>query len=314
MRPVAGTVILSESATDRKGWIRVANIMSTERRNSMLRLLVEGNSIRSVTRLMGTNIPSVLRQLRWAGDHCQNLMECEFRNLTLSHIECDEIWTFVRKKQGRLTVIEREERGDIGDMYLWTGIDQDTKLVAAHAVGKRSADMARRLMTALASRLTFPAPHASDAHAFRPGSHRIITQISTDGFAGYPEAVDLAFGPHVKYGTIIKDYRNATQSNPYTPAEIISTERRAVFRMDDSEKRSICTSHVERHNLTIRTFMKRFTRLSLGFSKKLENLQASVALFLAYYNYCWRPGKLRITPAMAAGITNRLWSFDDLMG
>jgi hypothetical protein len=100
---------------------------------------------------------------------------------------------------------------------------------------------------------------------------------------------------------------------PYTPSEIVGTKRRGVYGINDSEVSTICTSHVERNNLTIRTFMRRFTRLALGFSKKLENLEAAVNLHMAYYNFCWRPGKMRVTPAMAAGVTDRLWSFGDLL-
>lgn len=288
----------------------MANRMSLEKRNTILRLLVEGNSIRSVTRLMSTNIPSVLRQLHWAGEHCRGLLD-QFNGLTLKHLEVDEIWTFVGKKQSRLTITEREQRGNIGDMYLWYAVDQETKLIPAFILGKRSADMARRLMTDIASRLVFPRQHDSDDHAHAKGEYRQITQVSTDGFKGYPEAVDLAFGPYVKFGTLIKDYRNATM--PYTPSEMVGTQRRAVFGMSEDEKRTICTSHVERHNLTIRTFMRRFTRLALGFSKKYENLNNAVSLHMAYYNFCWRPGKMRITPAMAAGVTERLWTFDDLL-
>ncbi len=289
----------------------MANVMSVEKRNTILRMLVEGNSIRSVCRLMQTQIRTVLRQLVWAGEHCRKLMEREFQALKLDHLETDEMWTFVAKKQSRLTIEERAERSDIGDVYLWYSIDQRTKLIPTFLLGKRSADNARRFMRDLASRLTMPTGHASDAHAFQPGGYKPVTQISTDGFAAYPEAVDLAFGPYAKFGTIVKDYKNALM--PYTPSEIVGTKRRAVFSMTEAEERSICTSHVERHNLTVRTFMKRFTRLALGFSKKLENLEAACALHMAYYNFCWRPGKMRITPAMAAGVTDRLWSFDELL-
>jgi len=290
----------------------MANRMSIEKRNTILRLLVEGNSIRSTCRLMGTNIPTVLRQLAWAGEHCRALMDERIQGLTLRHVECDEIWTFVGKKQARLTMTEREERGDVGDVYLWTALDQDTKLIAAFQVGKRSADMARRLMMDLASRLkSRPLPHASDAHAFLAGAYRQTIQISTDGFAAYPEAVDLAFGPYVKFGTIIKEYKNAVMN--YTPSEMVGTKRTGRRGISEGEQRTICTSHVERNNLTIRTFMKRFTRLALGFSKKLANLEAAVNLHMAYYNFCWRPGTMRISPAMAAGVARSLWRFDDLM-
>lgn len=148
-------------------------------------------------------------------------------------------------------------------------------------------------MMGLENRLRWPGVHEADDHAFQFGEFRRIIQISTHGFAGYPEAVDLAFGPHARFGTIIKDYRKAIIIS--TPSEMVGA------------------SHVEHHNLTVRTFIRRFTRLSLGFSKKLENLEAAIALFLCYYNFCSRPGKTRITPAMAAGVTEKLWSFADLI-
>jgi len=202
-------------------------------------------------------------------------------------------------------------------VYLWTTLDQKTKLVPCFRVGKRSADNARRLMMDLASRLVMPKPHQSDPHAYQAGGYVHITQISSDGFQAYPEAVDLAFGPYVKYGQIIKDYRNADQPGRYAPPEMVATERKGIFGIRESEEQTICTSHVERYNLTIRTLMKRFTRLSLGFSKKLENLEAACAMFLAYYNFVWRTrdeenGRTRLPAAMAAGVVDRLMSFEDL--
>ncbi len=195
-------------------------------------------------------------------------------------------------------------------MYLWTALDKETKLVASFLVGKRSADNARKLMVDLAARLALPQTAAQNAVTY-------ITQISTDGFAAYPEAVDLAFGASVKYGQIIKDYRNADQPGRYAPPEMVGTNRRGVFGIGESETRSIVTSHVERHNLTIRTLMKRFTRLSLGFSKKLVNLEAAVAMFMAYYNFCWRThdvvnNKTRLTAAMAVGKTDAPMTFEQL--
>jgi len=289
----------------------MSNVMSTEKRNTILRLLVEGNSIRGVCRLMQTNIPSVLRQLEWAGEHCANLLATHLQGLTIEHAECDEIWTFCAKKQSRLTVDERAERSNIGDAYLFTAQDQKTRLIAAHLLGKRSADNARRFMVQLRNRLAMPAPHASDAHTYSKGGYRPIIQLSTDGFPAYPEAVDLAFGPYAKFGVIIKEYKNANMA--YTPSEMVGTIRKGIRGINEQNAHTICTSHVERNNLTIRTFMKRYARLSLGFSKKFENLEAAVNLHIAYFNFCWRPGKMRITPAMAAGITPRLWNFNDLL-
>ncbi|MBN2022084.1 MAG: hypothetical protein JW809_04760 [Pirellulales bacterium] len=251
------------------------------------------------------------------GQACKAYMDTHLRNLTLQHVEVDEIWTFVAKKQGRLTQEEKVGRCNLGDVYLWTALDKDTKLVASFIVGKRSADNARRLMVDLSRRIVMPNPHSSDAHKYRPSGYVHVTQISTDGFQAYPEAVDLAFGPYAKYGQIVKDYRNATQPGRYAPPEMVGTERKGIFGIREEEERTICTSHVERHNLTIRTLMKRFTRLSLGFSKKLENLEAACAMFIAYYNFVWRTrkpegGKTRLPAAMAAGVTEKLWGFEDL--
>lgn len=288
----------------------MANVLAADKRIDILKLLIEGNSIRSTCRLTGCHKKTVMRLLVNFGEACRDFLDERLRGLRLGHVQCDEIWTFVQKKQARLTLEERAIRHDIGDIFVWTALDRETKLIPTYVVGKRSADNARRFMVDLASRLQWPTTHASDAHGWLEGGYRPIVQISTDGFAAYPEAVDLAFGPYAKFGTIIKDYRNAVM--PYTPSEMVGTRRTGITGISRSEERSICTSHVERNNLTIRTFMKRFTRLALGFSKKLENLEAAVALHIAYYNFCWRPGKLRITPAMAAGVTDRLWWFEDL--
>ena len=299
----------------------MCNVLKPERQKRVLHLLAEGNSIRSAERLTGIHRDTICRLVVRFGRGCKRLLDAQLRGLTLRHVEIDEIWTFVGKKQGRLTPVEKVECYDIGDVYPWTCLDKYTKLVATFVVGKRSADNARKLMVDLSHRLVMPKPHQSDPHAYQTGGFIRITQISTDGFAAYPEAVDLAFGPYAKYGQIIKDYRNATQPGRYAPPEMVGTERKGVYGITESEERTICTSHVERHNLTIRTLMQRFTRLSLGFSKKLENLEAACAMFLAYYNFCWRTrypddsgksGKRRPPAAMLAGVTDHVWKFDEL--
>lgn len=165
-------------------------------------------------------------------------------------------------------------------------------------------------------RLVRPNSRASDAHGFAAGGYTPIVQISTDGWAGYPEAVDLAFGPNARYGTIIKEYRNAAMS--YTPAEMVGTIRTGIRGIEGKEQRTICTSHVERLNGTQRLFIKRLNRLTLAFSKKLCNLEAAFGLFTAYYNYCWqthnkgKSGKKRPTAAITAGIAGHVWSFEEL--
>jgi IS1 family transposase len=293
----------------------MANVLKREKQIEVLHHLIEGNTLRSTARLTKVHRTAIQNLLVSFGQKCQAFMDAKLRGLTLDHVECDEIWTFCGKKQARLTVDEKRERHDIGDIYVWTALDAETKLIASFVVGKRSADNARKLMMDLASRLKWPTAGESDARNYARPGYAKITQISTDMFAAYPEAVDLAFGPYVKFGTIRKDYRNATM--PYTPSEMIGTERRGIFGISESELNTICTSHVERNNLTIRTLMKRFTRLSLGFSKKLANLQAACSVFFAYYNFVWRTrdainGRERLPAAMLAGVIDKLWSFEDL--
>lgn len=218
--------------------------------------------------------------------------------------------------QQMVAVTEKETCCDQGDIYLWTCVDQHTKLMPSFLIGKRSADNARRLLMDVAGRLNFRKPGSGDDHAFVKGSYKTITQISTDGFAAYPEAVDLAFGPFAKYGVIIKDYRNASMI--YTPSEMVGSQRTGIRGIDEIEERTICTSHVERLNGTQRVFMKRLNRLTLCFSKKLENLEAAFAMFACYYNWVWRTrkplksGKKRPTACMMAKLTGHVWSFDEL--
>lgn len=281
-----------------------------------LRLLVEGMSIRATERTTGLHRDTLCRLIVLFGDACRKFLDKQMRNLTLTHLQFDEQWTYVLKKQSRLTIQEREECHDIGDVYLWTCIDEHTKLMPSFVIGKRSADNARRFMADVAGRLTWPNAHASDAHAFAAGGYRPIVQISTDGFAAYPEAVDLAFGPYAKFGTIIKEYRNARMI--YTPSEMVGTRRTGIRGIGPREERTICTSHVERLNGTQRLFMKRLNRLTYAFSKKLENLEAAFAIFAAYWNYCWqtrKPGKSgekRPSAAMMAKLTGHVWSFEEL--
>ncbi len=162
----------------------------------------------------------------------------------------------------------------------------------------------------------WPTAHESDDHAFKLGTFKRVVQISTDGFAAYPEAVDLAFGPYCKYGTIIKQYKNASMI--YTPSEMVGTERTARRGMDKREVRTICTSHVERLNGTQRLFLKRLNRLTYAFSKKLKKLEAAFAMFAAYYNFCWRTrkpnksGKRRPTAAVMAKLADHTWTFGEL--
>ena len=283
---------------------------------AILQLLLEGSSIRSTERITGVHRDTICRLIVRFGDACRAFMDKRMRGLTLTHLQFDEQWTYVAKKQARLTTIERAESSDKGDIYLWTCIDDKTKLMPAFMLGKRSADNARRFLMDVASRMVFPSTHASDAHAYSAGGYEQIVQISTDGFQGYPEAVDMAFGPYAKYGVLIKEYRNANVT--YEPSEMVGTQRIRHRGIAEGQERSICTSHVERLNGTQRLFMKRLNRLTVCFSKKLRNLEAAFAMFAAWYNFVWRTrkpgksGKKRPTAAMLAGLTDHLWSFDEL--
>ncbi len=282
----------------------------------VLRLMVEGSSVRAAERVTGCHRDTICKLVVLFGNACQDFLDRRMRGLTLTHLQFDEQWTYVYKKQARLTVDEKADRYDQGDVYIWTVIDEKTKLMPSFLMGKRSADNARRFLTDVAQRLVMPNPHASDHHAFQTGEYRPIVQISTDGFAAYPEAVDLAFGPYAKYGVIIKEYRNTNMI--YNPSEMVGTKRTGIQGIGGRQKNTICTSHVERLNGTQRLFIKRLNRLTLCFSKKLENLEAAFAMFAVYYNFCWqtrKPGKSgqkRGTAAMMAKLEGHVWSFDEL--
>lgn len=282
----------------------MANVMKREKQLAVLKLLVEGNSIRSTERITGISRNAIMRLLVRFGDACREYLDLNLSNLHLEHVEIDEIWTFVRKKQRQLQGFEIIDP-EIGDIYLFTAIDQKTKLLASFAIGKRTHQTTQALIDDLSRRMV--------RQPIEVGSDR--PQLSTDGWPSYPATIRDAFGSTVRHGILIKQYRNP-ESGRYAPPDLTGTERIAVQNITDVT--TICTSHVERHNLTLRTFMKRFTRLSMGFSKKLSNLAAAAALQVAYYNFCWRlrrPGKsgqLTPTPAMMAGLTDTLWTLEDL--
>jgi len=288
----------------------MANILKAEKQLEVVKNLVNGQSIRGTERITGVDKNTICRLLVRIGDGCRELMDAEMQNLSLRHFQIDEIWTFVGKKQSKLDVDKKRFIRDQGDVYLWIPFDEDTKLIPTFLLGKRTADNARRLMIDLANRCNLPVPTDTGV---REGG--VKPQISTDGFAGYPEAVDLAFADNCHYGQLIKDFRNVDMPGRYAAPEMVGAERRVIS--GDIDDFDICTSHVERNNLTIRTFMKRFSRLSLGFSKKLQNLAAATALHVAYFNFCWemRNSHGRGTlpaPAVAAGIIPEVWTVEDL--
>lgn len=278
------------------------NVLSRERQLTVLQMLVEGVSLRSIARITGVHRTTTIKLLVEVGRRCRTFLDGRMRGLKLDHLQVDEIWTFVLKKQGHLREHEQADP-TIGDQYLFVALDQETKLVPSFVLGKRTQENARMLMEDLSERVELPG-------ALAPVDTPRL-QISTDGFVVYPQAVNEAFGPHVHFGTIVKNYQEIDQPGRYAPPEISGTTRTVIS--GNFSPRSICTSHVERHNLSIRTFLRRFTRLALGFSKKLENLAAAVSLYLAYYNYCWLHGSLNGTPAMEAGIAGHPWTMAELL-
>jgi len=282
----------------------MANVLSVEKQKLCLKMLAEGSSIRAVERTANVHRDTVMRLMVKFGTGCAAFLDAELRDLTCRHLEIDEQWTWVAKKQGHLSEAEKLNR-EIGDQYLYLAIDQDSRLIAYHHVGKRDEINTREFIDELAARIIVP----------EAASIGDKPQLSTDGWQSYPPAILDAFGSNVQYGQIIKAYADE-QSGRYAPPEVVASDRRRVQFIENLY--TICTSHVERFNCTTRQFVKRFCRLTLAFSKKLENLKAAVAMHIANYNYCWRPrengnsGKLRPTPAMMAGVTGSLWSFDDL--
>jgi len=273
----------------------MANVLPSEKQQAIIHLLCEGNSIRSIERLTGVHRDTVMRLAVKIGGKCKAFLNAWQRNLKLRHVQVDEIWTFVGCKQHNVNraLVRTPE---MGDQFLYIAFDQDTKLIATYALGKRTVETTQAFMYDLADRIVSDAP-----------------QLSSDGFNAYPNAVKNAFGDEVAYGQIIKEYAEPVQPGRYGPPVMVASERRQITGLTDMDLKSISTSHVERNNLTIRTFMRRFTRLSLGFSKKLENLAAATAIHVAFYNFCRIHGSLRITPAMAAGITDHVWGLDELL-
>lgn len=275
----------------------MANMLSTERRLKLLHLLCEGNSIRGTARLMDMEHRTVLRHLVIAGEQCRMFLHNHLQEIPATHVEIDEIWTFVACKQRRIAPEQRLANPHIGDQYLYLSLDQRSKLICNYAIGKREQSTTDRFIEDLARRIVVEN---------RP-------QISTDGFKCYPDAIANSFGHQVDYGTIVKNYADGSEmTGRYAPPEVVGSDRKSQWGVQNL--RTICTSHIERFNLSLRTFVKRFSRLSLGFSKKLTNLKAAVALHVFHYNFCRIHSSIRCTPAMRANLTDHIWKLDDLFG
>lgn len=269
------------------------NTLKPEKKLAVISALVEGNSLRSTSRMTGVHKKTIMKLLKEVGDQCSRFLDSKMKSLDCKVIECDEVWTFVRKKEKRLTVVEKAI-GEAGDQYIFVGIDPETKLIPAFEVGKRDGSTTNIFLQKLRDRIV--------GHP----------QITTDGFTPYLEAVEKAFGCEVDYATLIKTYATETPGpGRYSPPKISGME--ISFISGDPKREKVCTSYVERNNLTMRLALKRLNRLTLAFSKKLENLKAAVALNFAYYNFCRIHATLRITPAMKAKITDHVWELNELL-
>jgi IS1 family transposase len=269
------------------------NKLNTAERVQIIRCLVEGNSIRSTCRITGRSIHTVLNLLVAAGEACQKYHDEHVRGLACKRLQVDEIWNFCYAKQKN---VPEENRGQFGygDCWTWTAVDADSKLIVSYLVGLRDGGYATKFIQDAADRLL----------------HRV--QLTSDGHHSYLQAVDGAFDAGVDYAQLIKVYGTAQEEIRYSPPTILAIESRPIFGNPDPSH--ISTSFVERSNLTMRMSMRRFTRLTNGFSKKIDNMKHAVALNFMYYNFCRIHQTLRVTPAMESGLTDRVWEIEDLIG
>jgi IS1 family transposase/lambda repressor-like predicted transcriptional regulator len=269
------------------------NKLSRQKRAQIVAALVEGNSIRATVRMTGASKNTVSKLLVDLGEVCADYQHKVLRGLSCKKIQCDEIWAFCYAKKKNLPEDKKDVYG-YGDVWTWVAIDPDSKLVVSWLVGLRNADYARAFMFDLADRLT----------------SRV--QLTTDGLHAYLEAVDQAFGADIDYAQLVKLYgQEHAGAGRYSPPKCIGAQKNGVNGKPDVRK--ISTSHVERQNLTMRMSMRRFTRLTNAFSKKVENLEAAVALHFMHYNFVRIHKTLKVTPAMEAAVTDHLWSVEDII-
>ncbi len=269
------------------------NKLSPEKRAQILGMMVEGMAVRAISRLTGISKNTILKFLVDAGEACAAYHDEHVRNVKARRVQCDEIWSFIYSKQKNAAAAKRKDLA-YGDAWTWTAIDADSKLVISYLVGGRDSDYAITLMDDLRSRL----------------ANRV--QLTTDGHKAYLEAVEGAFGGDVDYAMLVKLYGPAPEGQRrYSPAECIGARKTEIEGKPDPAH--ISTSYVERSNLTIRMHNRRFTRLTNAFSKKVENHMHSVAVNFFFYNFVRIHQTLRVTPAMAAGVTGKLWELADMV-
>jgi IS1 family transposase len=272
------------------------NFLTTSDRVRIVACLVEGSSIRATCRMTGVAKGTVLKFLAELGDVCMEYHEQHVKGLKTKRLQCDEIWAFVGAKDKNLTDAKRANP-NYGSVWTWTAIDADSKLMVAWAVGERTRAVAHNFMRDVAGRIE---------------AEKI--QVTTDGLNAYRSAIKLAFGDGVDFGQAEKVFGNPNTGTPeqrYSPAVCLGCVRRAIA--GNPLEGNISTSYVERANLTMRMGMRRFTRLTNGFSKKIDNHRAAIALHFMHYNFCRVHQTLRVTPAMAAGVSDHVWSLEELV-
>jgi len=268
------------------------NRLPLSRRTQVIASLVEGNSIRSTERMTDTHRDTIMRLMVQVGEGCARLMDERMHNLTCRRVQVDEVWTFVHKKQRR--IMDWDDKNRVGDMWTFVALDPDTKLIPAYRVSKRTRKDAVAFIADLSERL----------------ANRV--QLSSDALTTYVDAVEKAFGPDIDYGQLVKFYEvEPIGPGRYSPPEVVGTQKTVVSGNPDQAH--ISTSLIERQNLTMRMQMRRFTRLTNAFSKKVENLRAAVGLHFAHYNFVRLHSAIRVTSAMAAGVVDRLWSLEELV-
>ncbi|HEV7509162.1 MAG TPA: IS1 family transposase [Thermoanaerobaculia bacterium] len=260
-----------------------------------LNLLCEGNGVRSIERIVGVDKKTILKLLVQVGEGCERMLTETIHAVPVQDVQADELWTFVHAKQGTCTR-QKIANPDAGDAYCFFGIERTSKLILAWHLGRRNG---------------------WDAHDFMEKLDKATTgkfQLSTDGFNGYPNAVEYNLGARVDYAQVIKEFGNVggEEGRRYAPPRLTGQEKIVISGTPDEDR--ICTSHVERSNWTLRGHLRRFTRLSNGFSRKKSNLRAALALYFAYYNFVRMHRSIRMTPAMKAGIARKPWSLADLLG
>lgn len=270
------------------------NKLPIEKRRLILNMLVEGSSMRSISRVADVSINTVSKLLVDAGQAAIALHNEHVQNVEAKRVQCDEIWSFCYAKQKNVKTAKAAP-SEAGDVWTWTALDADSKLIVSYLVGGRDAEYALEFMDDLRDRL----------------ANRV--QLTTDGHGAYLQAVEEAFGADVDYAQLVKIYGAAPNGSEtgYSPAECVGARKRAVEGRPDINH--VSTSHVERQNLTMRMSMRRFTRLTNAFSKKLENHIHALALYFIHYNFCRIHKSLKVSPAMAAGIADTLWSMDNVI-